>query len=261
MRKNIKQLFPILFILLGLFLSSFNSDKKGVVLRINPELGKTYSYKTIMTQVTFIKGQMISTFTGTTMDMTATEKTDSLVTFQSQATWLKYKQTMMGQTISFDSDHPEETSPQLAKTATNFDKLRAKTFSLVYDVYGNVVSLPEEYPNSNQTFTPIFPKEEVFEGCQWTSESDALINGINTKNVTTYAVKSITDNETEIEITGTIASETMNGTINGNMMLNNKTGYPKIAKMDISMTMDGSEFGVSIPVKSDLSITISTQQH
>lgn len=248
MKKHIKQTLPAILIGLAMVLASCNSGQKspksesqseGILLRYNPKLNETVTIKTVIEQNMSVMGQEGTTTITMMMDMTATEKTDSLVTVVSQMTEMSLNSNIMGQNISFDSKHMEDADPTLA---SNLNETLQKTFEIVYDIYGNVIQMPEDYPNKDQGFAAVFPKEKVCVGSQWNIENDNTINNLPMHSSATYTVKEITETTTEIEIEGKITSEVVEGDLTGTMTIENETGIPITAEMNMptKFIMDSS---------------------
>ena len=248
MKKLIKQTLPAILIGLALVLASCNTGQKsqksetqseGILLRYNPKLNETVSIKTVIEQNMSVMGQEGTTTITMTMDMTATKKTDSLVTIVSQMKEMSFNSNIMGQNISFDSKHMEDADPILA---SNINETLQKTFEIVFDIYGNVIQMPEDYPNKDQGFAAVFPKERICVESQWNIENDNIINNLPVHSSATYTVKEITETTTKIEIEGKIASEVVEGELTGSMTIENETGIPITAIMNIPtrFTMDSS---------------------
>lgn len=237
MKKLIKHSIPFVLILIGLTFISSNCKKQGVLLRYNPKVDETVSIKSTIDQIMTIQGQEMTNSITMVMDMTATDKTDSLVTIQAHLKGMTLNSNFMGQTVSFDSNHLEDADPTLA---SNFMTVLDRTFEIVFDIYGNVISMPEDYPDQSQGFTAIYPKEMVYEGSQWTIETDKEISGMEAHYAATYTVKKIKDTQTELELNGNVSSEMLKGDITGTMTIDNQTGVPVYATMNMPITISGS---------------------
>ncbi len=235
MKRRIKQTLPIILVFVGLALTSSLCKAQGVLLRYNLKVGETVSINTTIDQNMSIMGQEMTTTLTMRMYMTATEKTDSIVTTQAKLKAVTYNANFMGHTVAFDSDHLEDADPSVAES---FKGLLDKTFEVVYDIYGNIISAPEEYPQE-QGVTAVFPKEMVYEGSQWTRNTKSEINGETAQSVGTYTVKKITEEDTELEITGYINSDSgsIKSDLNGTMLIENETGLPISATLRLPMTI------------------------
>ena len=249
MKRLIKTTLPVILIFIGLALASCNNKSKGVLLRYNTKVGETVILNTAITQSTSFEGEEMSTLITMKMEMTTTDKTDSLVYTQSRLKEMTYKTSIMGETVSFDSNHMEDADPSVA---ANFQGLLDRTFDIVYDIYGNMVSVPDDYPQE-QGVTAVFPKEMVYVGSQWSRETDSQINGITAHSKGTYTVKKITAKTTELDFTGTITAESINGDISGTMLINNETGLPINATMDMPTTI--STAGITVTLMQTITIT------
>lgn len=256
MKKFPRIIALVCLVVIGLNLSSCTSSKRSVLLRYNPKLGETISSTVIIKQKVGVDGQSpafpVTTEIIMTMDMTATDKADTLVTTNAQLKSMSFKSSMMGQTMYYDTDHLEELNPESAKI---LEELKKKTFEIVFDIYGKTISVPEDYPNKDMKFAPILPKEKVSKGSQWTVELDTKINDMEIHSIDTYTVKKITKKETEIEMNGIIASEICSGNLTGNMTIDNETGLTTFWKMTMPLSMTLSANGV--PYKSTLLQTIT----
>ena len=238
MNKLIKQTWPILLVIIGLALASCNSNKnkEGILLRYNPKVGETVAFKTVIDQSIEVQGQKMKTNISMTMDMTAIDKTDSLVTTQASIEEMCFSSDIMGQTFSFDSKHMDDADPAMA---ANFKDILGKTYEIVYDIYGNAVSMPEDFPNNNQGISAIFPKEMIYEGSEWTINADQTINDMSVETDATYKVKKIAKETTELELDGKLSSTLVSGTMTGTMIIDNQTGLPKTATLTMPMSMSG----------------------
>lgn len=249
MKRLIKHTLPVILIFVGLALTSCNNKTKGVLLRYNTKVGETITLNTTITQSSDLEGQGMSTLITMKMEMTTTDKTDSLVYTQSRLKEMTYKTSIMGETVSFDSNHMEDADPSVA---ANFQGLLDRTFDIVFDIYGNVVSAPEDYPQE-QGFTAVFPKEMVYVGSQWSRETDNLINGIAAHYKGTYTVKKITAKTTELDLTGTVTADALNGEFSGKMLIDNETGITISASMDMPTTI--STAGITVTLMQTITIT------
>ena len=251
MKRRIKQALPVILVFVGLALTSSFCKAQGVLLRYNLKVGETISINTTINQNTSIMGQDMTTTMTMKMYMTATEKTDSIVTTQAQLKAMTYNANILGNTVAFDSDHMEDADPSVA---ASFKELLDKTFDVVYDIYGNIISAPEDYPQE-QGATAVFPKEMVYEGSQWTRDTKSEINGEMAHSVGTYTVKKITEKDTELEFTGYINSDSgsIKSDLSGTMLIENETGLPITATMKIPMTMTVE--GTPVSMMQTISIT------
>ena len=249
MKRLIKHTFPVILIFVGLVLTSCNSKKNSVLLRYNTKVGETLTTNTTISQSTSFQGQDMSTLITMKMEMTTTDKTDSLVYTQAQLKEMSYKTSFMGETVSFDSNHMEDADPSVA---ANFKNLLDRTFDIVFDIYGNIVSAPEDYPQE-QGVTAVFPKEMVYVGSQWIRETDNQINGIATHYKGTYTVKKITAKTTELDFAGTVTAETLNGEISGKMLIDNETGISISATLDMPTTI--SSAGTTLTLMQTITLT------
>ena len=234
MKRLFKQTLPIILIFSGVVLCIRNCKAQGVLLRYNTKVGETLTTNTTITQTMSVQGQEMTTTITMKMDMTTTEKTDSLVTTQAHLKRMTYNTNFMERTVNFDSDHLEDADPSIA---ANFKRLLERNFEIVFDIYGNVISAPEEYPQE-QGVTAIFPKEMVYEGSQWTKDSESEINGIAVQSHGTYTVKKITKKTTELEFIGTVTAENVKGDITGTMLIDNETGSALNATLNMPTTIN-----------------------
>lgn len=262
MKKLFKQTMPLVLILIGLAFTSCNSKNKseeqeaqqteaeqqGILLRYNPQIGEPITYTTTIEQSLNFFGQQSTTNMNMIMVTTATEKADTLITAISRLEEMVFSSDMMGQHVSFDSKHMEDADPALAST---FKDIIGKEFEIVSDIYGNVVSMPEDFPNNDQGFAAIFPKERIQEGSEWTVENENVINDMEMQTVMTYTVKEITKDRTKIELNGTVKSDMAEGEMTGDMEIDNQLGIPKICKINMPLTISG------IPINQ--TITIATE--
>lgn len=99
-------------------------------------------------------------------------------------------------------------------------------------------SLEESFSHRNVRF----PKGEIAVGDTWNADIERTSNGVKVSGKATYKLKDVSDEEIEIEITGDIEAQNnmaVTGAMNGRIILDGQTHYPKKVDMQIDMQTGG----------------------
>lgn len=172
-----KHITIILSAIVALTMVSFMAND-SVLLRFKPQVGKTLTLSMKSTQIMkmSVQGQSVSnsqTIESKT-EMTATKFTADSVFCMAKIKSMKMTQNAMGMTMTYDSEHPENTSPMLAGATKQFQNAIDKELQVVFDPLGNTIKMPSENIPTNSA---VYPEEAVSVGSQWTSDNTQNIGG------------------------------------------------------------------------------------
>ena len=252
MKKTIRKIVPAMLVFVALTTLSFMA-KDGVILRLKPQQGKTYTIVTKANMMTMMEVQ------GQTMNMsqnmetrqtfTAKEVSDKQSVIDTQIDAIKMSISQMGMKLEYDSEHPEKTSPMLAGQIQEMEKELKKTATISYDALGKAID--SIVLNTSKLGGAIveLPKEELTVGSTWTSnKTQNVVSDTEVKADMTYTVTAISKKSVDIDIAGSVESTEVSGTFTGTASINPQTGLvmQSTTKSNISMTLN--EQGMSIPM-------------
>ena len=228
--------------------------KDGITLRLRPQQGKTYTINTKSNMMTMMEVQGQSMSMNQSIEnrqtFTAKEVTDKQSTIDTQIQSMKMNISQMGMTLTYDSEHPEKTSPMLAEQVQELEKELKKTVTLTYDNMGHLVGDTADI-TMNQLGGAVIelPEKELKVGETWTANKSQSVNGSDFSVDMSYTVTAINKKSVDLSYTGTVSSNANNisGSYNGTASINPATGLmtKNTQKQNISMTI--SEQGLSIP--------------
>lgn len=248
-----KRIIPFLLILIGLSSLPLQAQK-SITLRLNPKQGHTYTINTKASVMNLmeVQGQSMSStqIMETRQSFSATDVNAQEVTLEGQLEAIKLTVSQMGMTLTYDSEHPEKTSPLIAGQTEEFAEEINKKGTTKLDPLANLISTDRETGMLQLVSATIgLPEEPVQEGSSWTDQKDQEVSGISIHANMTYKVTKISKKSVEIEINGTIeAGEDVSGSYTGTASIDPATGLVinSSLKQNISMTI--SEQGMSIPL-------------
>lgn len=266
MKKTLKSLTPVLLVFIGLLTMSFAPSDDNTIVKLNVKKGQTFTVKGKQSQLVSINAQGMNMNIPQNTELRQTLKVkdagDKSITIATTLDVIKFSMSQMGMKLTYDSEHPEKTSPMLAGTTKTFDDIIGKECNTVYDYFGNLVKATESDGATNNLVTVIIPlpKEGIRVGSQWTQDTIQSVSNININvrylfKVTDISKKTITLQRTiamNADTDTQNASMTMNG--EGTFLISRATGIAtKITeKTNCSMTME--EQGLTIP----MTVTISS---
>lgn len=243
-----KHITTLLLAVLGLTLVSFMTND-SIVLRFKPQVGKTMTYSTKSTQIMTmnVQGQSMNTTQTleSKMQMTAKEVTADSIFCEMVTKSMKLTQSTMGMTLTFDSEHPENTSPMLAGATKAYQDLIDKKMQIVVDPLGKTIKSDSD---NLQSLNTTFPEKAISEGSQWTNNHTQTISDVEVNVTTTYTVAKITKKETTLNLESTLKSSVVNGTDSGSMVIDNATGIAKSSTVKTNLNMTIEQQGISIPM-------------
>ncbi|MCR5014729.1 MAG: hypothetical protein K6A28_08165 [Bacteroidales bacterium] len=249
-----KILISTLVLLIGLVSMSFAPAKDGVVLRLNPKANKTYTINTKITMMNLmdIQGQTMTSTQSTEsrQSITAKEIGEQEVSFEGKVDAMKMTISQMGMTLTYDSEHPEKTSPLLADQVKELNASLDEVSTSKFDKKGNSIDEEQEASLTQfQTAIIPLPEEAIHEGYQWNSKRSQDVSGIAINSNITYTVKKITKKHVELEVKGVVeGDETVSGTYEGAVTLSTETGMVENSTIKQSISLTISQQGMSIPM-------------
>ncbi len=266
MKKLLRNISPILLILIGLTVMSFTAGKNPV-LKLHLESGKTYTINTKTTQLMMmnIQGQSMSMqqIMENTIMTEVKDVTNDKNVIESQMKRIKLTIKQAGMSFTYDSDHPEETSPMLAANVGEMSKELDKVYTIVYDNWGKEIGNEEAAGNINlASFIIELPQQPMEVGTTWENEQSQDINGQNIVSHITYTVNKVSKKAATLTYTGTIMGSVtgndVDGTSEGTLTLDLKTGIvtSNVAKQNISMTIEQQGMSIPVTVSQNIEATI-----
>lgn len=262
--KSIPLIFALIVVIGAVFMSF--AGKGDVSLRLHLEKGKTYSYKTKTTQVMTmdLQGQFMSTTQNIEMKNTISvlDIVDGQFLTELKMDNIKFNQTVMGMTMNYDSEHPENTSPMLQGQVKQFEDQMKQPHSVTFDARGNITNKEAVSSQDAASFITALPEEAVHVGSTWTQDASIDVSGISSSNHATYTVTKISKKEVHADFTSTVTATgnaELNGTNSGTVVFDIATGMAKshTFKSDISLTIN--EQGMSIPASLKGTTTITLE--
>ena len=258
-----KSIIPILLILFGMGTLSLHAQKEAV-LRLNPNEGVTYTVNTKNTMMNLmeVQGQLMSS--SQTMEFrqtfTAKERNEETITFEGQIEAIQLTISQMGMTFTYDSEHPEKTSPMLAGQTSEFDS-QIKVPSLVqFDVLGHHLDTVKNagMVESISAIIPL-PEHPVQVGSSWTSKKSQNISGVDINADMTYTVTKISKKGVEVEVKGVVeGGKEVSGTYDGTASISTETGLvtSSSVKTKLSMTIEEQDLSIPLTITSATTVTL-----
>lgn len=244
-----KHITIILSAIIALTFVSFMAND-SILLRFKPKVGKamTCNVKTSQVMNMNVQGQNVTNSQSieSKVQMTATKITSDSIFCDTQLKSMKMTQSAMGMTMTFDTEHPENTSPMLKAAMNSIQESIGKNVTVVFDQLGNALKMPSD---NLPSFSAIYPEEAISAGSKWTSTNSQNMAGADVDVTTTYTVVKITKKETTIDIESVIKADAASGTSTGSMVIDNATGLTKSSTIKSDMSITISEQGLSIPTK------------
>ena len=251
MKKTINRIIPAMLVLVALTSLSF-MGKDGVILRLKPQQGKTYTIVTKANMMTMmeVQGQSMNMTQNmeTRQTLTANEVSDNQVVIETQIEAIKMSVSQMGMKMEYDSEHPEKTSPMLAGQTDELSKAIKKMETVKYDAMGNLTDTLD--PGMSQLGAVItqLPEKEVSVGSTWSFDKKQVVSGTEIHAKYTYTVTAISKKSVDVSIVGAIESKDIEGSYEGTASLDPKTGMVTKSNIKNNISMTVSEQGMSIPM-------------
>ena len=248
-----KTLIPSLMVLIGFVALSFTPAKDSVMLRLKPKKGETYtvSNKTSLMNLMEIQGQSMSStqVTETRSSVTVKDLNENDVILEGATEAMKLTVSQMGMVLTYDSEHPEKTSPMIADQVSELSSSLNQPFTKKYDVLGKSIEDDETHAALLGEIIIELPKEPIAVGTKWNTKKTQAISDTELVAEMIYTVSKISKRSIELDVAGTVESgDEVSGTYEGTISLNPETGMviKSVIKENISMTI--SQQGLSIPI-------------
>lgn len=258
------RIIAILLVLLGMSSLTLKAQKE-VTVRLNPKTGVTYTaiIKNTMANSMQMQGQSITMTQSmeTRSSFTAKSVSDQEVVIEGQNDALKINISQMGMMLTYDSEHPEKTSPLIADQTDELGSALNKPYTMSFNALGQRISTEEE-PEISQLGSVIvqLPDEPLKVGSTWTTRKRQKISSTDITADMTYTVTKISKKSIEIDAKGTVdGGEEATGTFDGTASIDPRTGLiiKSSIKQNLSLTI--SEQGLSIPVTMNGTMTVTLE--
>ena len=252
MKNTIKKLAPAMLILVALTTLSF-MGKDGVILRLKPQQGKTYTVTSKANMMTMleVQGQSMnmSRSIETRQSFNPKEVSDTQSVIETQIEAFKLSISQMGMKLEYDSEHPEKTSPMLASQTKEIEKSLNEPITLTYDAMGKPLGDSIDIEMS-QLSNVIFelPEQELTEGSKWNVTKTQTADNIEITVNMEFTVTDITKKSVEVSFIGNVESSEVTGTYNGTASINPQTGLMMTSSVKQNISMTINEQGMSIPM-------------
>jgi hypothetical protein len=246
MKKTIRRIIPAMLVLVALTTLSFMA-KDGVILRLKPQQGKTYTIttKANMMMNMEVQGQMMSMSQSqeARQTFTAKETNDTQTVFETQIEAMKLSMSQMGMKFEYDSEHPENTSPMLAGQTKEIEARLKKPVTVTYDALGKFVGDSTEFALGSAVIE--LPDQELTVGSKWNSTTSQSVSDVEIKVDMEYTVTAISKKSVDVSFAGNVNSKEVTGTYNGTASLNPVTGMVMTSTMKSNISLTLSEQGLS----------------
>ncbi|MFI1773512.1 DUF6263 family protein [Thalassobellus citreus] len=236
------------FLMLAFVLIS--NAQESTLLRLNYNKGDKYKMSIEISQNMGAAGNMDMKMS---MEMDITDVNDDIYDSTIKFTKIAMNSNAGGQTMNFDSDKKDEELDDMGKMLkTQMSPMLNAVISAKGNNLGEVTEIHVEPKTpglddiGNQLSNVTYPKEAVKVGSTW--EMDKESKGMKMKFV--YTVKSISENEIIIDISGSILGLT-EGDISGDMNIDKTTGVPSESNIVMKMSVQGQTIESNISVLSE----------
>lgn len=259
-----KSIIPILFILIGMSTLPLHAQKEAV-LRLNPKEGVTYTVNTKNTMMNLmeVEGQhMSSTQTmGFRQTFTAKERNEETVTVEGQVEAIQLTVSQMGMSFTYDSEHPEKTSPMLAGQTDELESMVKVPSIVQFDVLGHHLDTVKMagMAESISAIIPL-PEDPVKVGSTWTSRKGQNISDTVVNADMTYTVTKISKKSVEVKVEGVVeGDEEFSGTYDGTASISTETGLVTSSSIKTNLSLTVEEQGLSIPLTMTGTTTVTLE--
>lgn len=259
-----KRILSILLVLFGLSTLPLQAQKE-VTLRLHPEKGLTYTVHTKNSMMNLIEVQGQSMASSQTTEMkhsfVAKDLNDQVITVEGTLKAMKVTISQMGMSLTYDSEHPEKTSPMLAGQTDEFEKEINVPTIVQFDCLGHHTDTTE-MANMVQSISAIIPlpEEPIRVGSSWTSHRSQDISGTAIDAKMTYTVTKISKKSVEVSVEGKVeGTEGISGSYEGTATLNPVTGLVVKSNVKMNMSMTLEQEGLSLPLTMSGTTTVTLE--
>lgn len=123
----------------------------------------------------------------------------------------------------------------------------------------------EQFKQTIEQSFNMYPGKPIKKGDTWSGVMNTNQNGMQMKTDNTYTLEEVSGDEAKVKVVSKISSEdeskaTINGTSEGIMVYDLKTGMPKTGDMKGKMDMKIKQGGQEMPAKMDMNVTVSSKK-
>ncbi|RXP52324.1 hypothetical protein EC396_11775 [Lutibacter sp. HS1-25] len=249
-----------------LFIFSTAFSQKAIELKYNLNTNDKYNYTTETDQTIKFDANGIEMSMGMLMSMEMTylitNKTDNDIALDGQIQRVQMSQSIMGMEINYDSNTPDNNDPTVAAISEEFQKILNKSFQIVIDSQGklnnmDLSNIVENKDISNNFYSGtnfvIYPKNKINVGDSWDEEISTLEKSEMKYNIK-YTLLKTENNNATIGVEGIISANKVNdvdinlsGTVNGEMIIDTKTGWLVDSLLNQTLAMEISQGGMVFP--------------
>ncbi len=203
-----------------------------------------------------------------------------------------------GQNINYNSDQPVDTSDVVNSTfAQVMDALKGAQFEFIMNTNGKVGYVSginemvqkmkdkapsddmasgmagafdeESFKQNLQQAFGLYPGKPVKPGDTWKSTTSTMSSGIELKMDNVYTLQSVSGNIANVKVNSKISSPSsdsvtitnMSGSYSGTMQFDIPTGIPSRGDVDMILNINVNAGGQSIPMKTDVKMTITGKKY
>lgn len=259
-----KHILSLLLLLIGWSSLPLQAQKE-VTVRLHPKAGAAYTatIKNTMMNLMEVQGQTMTTTQTMETRSSFTPKTvnDNEVVIEGQNDALKLTISQMGMVLTYDSEHPEKTSPMIADQTDELSSSLKKPYTMSFDALGNRTSDEEDAEMSQLGGVIIqLPNEPLKVGSTWNMSKKQEVNGTALNASMTYTVTKISKKGIEIDVKGSIeGGEEANGTYEGTASIDPETGLITKSSIKQNLSLTISEQDLSIPVTINGTTTVTLE--
>ena len=240
----------IVIFLLMLLVASMASvtAQESITLRLHPQTGLVCNIESKELTLVQSNGFEVSVNNEIKTIITIKDATETQTEIETQIASLKSNTSaVMGIGVKYDSDHPKNNNPDLAK---QYDPLIKKAINVVYDEMGNAIEeIPEAYEGLlSKVFMHVFvqlPEEQVNIGSKWSFDTPK--SGISW----TYTITSISKKKVEASFVGIMKTDNMSGVIEGTAYIHRTMGV-------VTKSTSTSTLSVTDPTGNNSNIVMNT---
>lgn len=273
-----KLFFIFLIGMLLPFLGSNANAQKSIDLKYNLNKGDVYHYAINTNQdiVFSANGQTMTMNSEMIFELTSAvaEVSSDSINLDMTIDHVKMTQSIFGMQVTYDTDDPSTTqNPMAAQLSQTFGDMIGKTFTEVLDRRGNVIRVDmknlsgnDDFANNLSTGTQFgnYPDHPVSVGESWEKDITPL-KGSDMKVHGKYTLEKISGKRATIHFDGTITANTvqgedikMEGTMNGEMTVDAKTGWLVESTVDQDLSLDIDQNGQKFPATINGTITTTS---
>ena len=253
-------------VLFALTALSFTAGK-SVILRIRPYKDKVYVIKSCTKSTMTMKYQGQSMITDATTEerqsFFAKEVSENNNVFETQLDAFKTTIKQMGQTLTYDTDNPQNNSPMLAQGGyAAYDTIIKRPNNVTYDCFGHMQESDSIAASNLSSVMIELPENEITVGSEWTYIHPQDFNYFKAYWNMHVNVLEIKKKYVVLSITGTadIPEANATGTSEGTWTIDLNTGIVINSINKFNATMTYSEYGLTVTANVSGTTTINVEE-